>query len=560
MSNDANIFAVKSQIDTNTIDINSTNTSSTSIHQSEQDAYRILREKDIQILNNFGLSAYPHKFEPNINKYNNNDKYHSMGVDEFIRKYSYLENGQILNDNLYVSFIGRIYLIRRASKKLIFIDLHQEGSKIQIMVNARFYLNGSDHYDMIMSVIRPGDLIGVAGFPTRTKTGELSLIPHRMEMISICKVMLPPRTYKDEVTGREVSGLLNQEIRFRQRYLDLIINEDNLKIFKTRSKIIREIRRYLDDELNLMEVDTPILSPTVGGAIAKPFASYSNDYDCSLFMRIAPELNLKTLIIGGFMGVYELGKQFRNEANDLTHNSEFTSLEFYVQNKDFNDLMCICEDMLSKIIQKIKGSLRIKYTSRTIDFTPPFKRLDMMTTLESEAKIKLPDDLTTDDARLFLESTCTSLGVECSNPHTTARLLDKLVGRFVEPLCINPTFITGHPQIMSPLAKSDRCGSCRTERFELFINSTEYANAYTELNDPKVQFDNFKSQAKDKVIGDDEAMPVDMDFVRALEHGLPSTGGFGLGVDRLVMLLTDKESIREVILFPTMKPLHKTFL
>lgn len=525
--------------------------------QSEQDAYRALREKDIQILNEFGLSAYPHKFEANNNKYSRNG-YKSITIDDFINKYSHLLKNDILDggDN-DVTFIGRIYLIRRAAKKLIFIDLHQEGSKIQIMSNAKFYMNGTDHYELIMSVIRPGDLIGVAGVPTRTKTGELSLIPHRVEMLSLCKAMLPPRTCKDEVTGQEVSGLLNQEVRFRQRYLDLIINEDNLKIFKTRSKIIREIRQYLDDDLKLLEVDTPILSPTVGGAIAKPFVSYSNDYDCSLFMRIAPELNLKTLIIGGFMGVYELGKQFRNESNDRTHNSEFTSLEFYVQNKDFNDLMYICENMLTKIVMSVKGSLLINYAGKQIDFTPPFKRLDIISTLESEARITLPSDLTTDDARIFLDNTCLSLGVDCSHPRTTPRLLDKLIGKFIEPLCLNPTFITGHPAIMSPLAKGDRNGSCRTERFELFINSTEYSNAYTELNDPKVQFDNFKSQAKDKAMGDDEAMPVDNDFIRALEHGLPPTGGFGLGVDRLVMLLTEKESIREVILFPTMRPLNK---
>lgn len=540
------------------------------ITQAEQQDFCAVREKDIEKLEAAGLTAYPHKFEPNINNYSNNNKYDYilLTINEFIEHYRHLGKGDIYSD-FYRSLIGRAYFVRRASKKLIFIDLHQEGAKIQVMINAQFYLNGKDHYDLVTSIVRSGDWIGVAGVPTRTKTGELSIIPHRMEILSICKVMLPPRTYKDS-TGNEVSGLQDQETRFRQRYLDLIINEDNIKIFHIRSKIIREIRRYLDEDLNLLEVETPILNLSVGGASAEPFETYSNYYKHPLFARIAPELSLKMLIVGGFKGVYELGKQFRNEASDHTHNPEFTSLEFYIQNHDFNDLMTICEQMLDNILSKVnkfknaedegktERTRQIEYGDKIIDFSTPFKRLDMIDTLEREANIKLPQDLSTDDARQFLDDTCITLGVDCSNPRTTPRLLDKLVGHFVEPLCINPTFITGHPQIMSPLAKQDRNGACRTERFELFINSTEYANAYTELNDPKVQLDNFKNQAKDKDMGDDEAMPIDADFVRALEYGLPPTGGFGMGIDRFVMLLTNNQNIREVLLFPTMKPLHKS--
>lgn len=525
------------------------NTEST---QTEQEAYYKLREKDIKLLEDFGLSAYPHIFDQN----NDTTVYTPIFINDFLQKYSYLTNSEILDTkDHYVSIIGRVYLVRRASKKLIFIDLHQEGSKVQVMVNAGFYKNGVDHYNLVTSVMRPGDWIGVAGVPTRTKTGELSLVPHVLQIVSVCKAFLPPRTYKDEKTGEMVSGLLNQEVRYRQRYLDLIINEDNIKTFQIRSKIIKEFRRYLDNELFLLEVDTPILNPSVGGAVAKPFETHSIDYDCPLFMRIAPELCLKMLMIGGFTGIYEIGKQFRNESNDHTHNSEFSSLEFYMQNQDVYSLMNICENMMSTIVQNIKGSQQIEYSGKVIDFTPPFKKLDMLSTLEKEAGIVLPQDLSTDEARQFLDSTCVKLGVDCSNPRTTPRLLDKLVGHFVEPLCVNPTFITGHPQIMSPLAKPDRLGSCRTERFELFVNTTEYANAYTELNDPKIQLENFKAQSKDKSMGDEEAMPTDADFVRALEYGLPPTGGFGLGIDRFVMLLTNKENIREVLFFPTMKPL-----
>lgn len=524
-------------------------------NQTEQEAYYQLREKDIKKLEDFGLSAYPHIFNPNTET----TIYTPIKIVDFLEKYSYLTNSEMANttdtlDN-YVSIIGRVYLVRRASKKLIFVDLHQEGVKMQVMINAGFYQSGSDHYDLVTSVMRIGDWIGVAGVPTRTKTGELSLVPHTLQIISVCRAFLPPRTYKDSETGKEVSGLVNQEVRFRQRYLDLIINEDNIKIFQIRSKIIKEFRRYLDDVLMLTEVDTPVLNPSVGGAVAKPFETHSEDYNCPLFMRIAPELSLKMLMIGGFMGVYEIGKQFRNESNDHTHNAEFSSLEFYMQNQDVHSLMTICEHLMSTVVKNVKGTLQIEFSGKTIDFTPPYRKLDMLSTLEEEAGIKLPLDLSTDEAREFLDDTCKNLGVDCSNPRTTPRLLDKLVGRYVERLCINPTFITGHPQIMSPLAKPDRLGSCRTERFELFINATEYANAYTELNDSKIQMENFKAQAKDKNMGDEEAMPVDGDFIRALDYGLPPTGGFGLGIDRFVMLLTNKENIREVLFFPTMKPL-----
>jgi len=261
------------------------------------------------------------------------------------------------------------------------------------------------------------------------------------------------------------------------------------------------------------------------------------------------------LIVAGFPGVYEIGKQFRNESNDLTHNSEFTSLEYYMQNTDYHDLMEHCEQLLCHVVKTINnGSLIVSYGGKQIDFTPPFKRFDMIDALRSFAGIEPPDDMSTPDARDYLDAECLRLGVECSEPRTTARLLDKLVGEFVEVKCTNPTFIVGHPSIMSPLAKPDRSGSQRTERFELFVNCTELANAYTELNDPKIQEENFKAQMRAKADGDDEAMMFDTEFINALNIGLPPTGGFGMGIDRLTMLLTDNQSIREVILFPTMKP------
>jgi lysyl-tRNA synthetase class 2 len=527
------------------------------ISESDQVAYSALRDDDIKKLVAFGLPSYPHKFVASSNKYSGHADpviYKDMLVNTFNLEYEYIEPEQHIKSD-HVAMIGRIYLIRKNSKKLLFMDLHQEGVKVQIVLRLQDYLNGTDHFNVVTHVIRQGDLVGVAGIPGKTKAGELSIFAHRIEVLAVCKAMLPPKTYKD-ASGNEISGLRNQETRYRKRYLDLLINESNLQYFKKRTQIIREIRRFLDDELGLDEVDTPILNPSVGGATAKPFESYSNDYKCPLYMRIAPELALKQLIIGGFMGVYELGKQFRNESNDLTHNSEFTSLEFYIQNHDHNDLMEICERMLFTIVMKVNRSPIVEYDGKKIDFTPPYKKYDLIDTLKDQSGIVLPDDLTTDDARKFLDSECRRLGVECSAPRTTPRLLDKLVGHFVEPMCINPSFITGQPQIMSPLAKWDRNGSQRTERFELFVNCTELANAYTELNDPVYQMNLFKEQAKDKAMGDDEAMPTDDDFIRALEHGLIPTGGFGLGVDRLIMFLTGNTSIREIILFPTMKPVR----
>lgn len=521
----------------------------------DQEDYRRLRNNDFQQLYAHNLTPYPHKFI--------DSSYQKMSVLQMCNKYNdIIKPGEHLDHDIHkIYIIVRIYSRRNASKKLIFMDGHEEGVKVQIMANLQKYIYAIDgltltsieHFNLMTSIIRYGDLVGFAGIPCKTKMGELSLLVHHMELLSPCLQMLPPRTYEND-DGKIVSGLQNTEVRYKQRYLDLIINEENLATFKKRSIIIKTIRNFLDNDLGLMEVDTPILNPTVGGASAKPFETFSIDYDCPMFMRIAPELYLKMLIVGGFKGVYEIGKQFRNESNDLTHNSEFTSLEYYIQNCDYNDLITQCEKLLTHIIETINDkSLIIQYDGKYIDFTAPFKRLDMIDTLEKLTNTKLPIDLSTEEAREFLDILCIKLNVECTAPRTTGRLLDKLVGHFIEPLCINPTFIIGHPKIMSPLAKGDRNGTNRAERFELFVNGKELANAYTELNDPIIQLETFQSQAKDKTLGDIEAMSVDAGFIKALEYGLPPTGGFGMGIDRLVMLLTNNTSIREVILFPTMK-------
>ena len=491
---------------------------------------------------------YPHKFEFL--------DYKNLSTIEYQVKYNTIEPGKHLELEK-ISLMGRIYSIRSASKNLYFFDLFDEGVKVQIMANRKLYTDTSENFSDITTSIKAGDYLGIRGFVGKTKLGELTLIAHSIELLAPCLHMLP-RGSRTDADGNEVNGLKDPENRYRKRYLDMIVNDNVRNIFITRSKIIKFIRHYLED-LEFIEVDTPILDVQSGGAIAKPFQTFSNDFNIPMYMRIAPELYLKRLVIGGLNKVFEIGRQFRNESNDLTHNCEFTSIELYWRNADYWDLMTMNEDLFKKLVKEINGSYMLKINDdKIIDFEPFFDRIDMIPTLEKKINQKFPDptEFETPEFNEFIEKICTDNNIECSKPRTTSRLLDKLVGYYIEPYCINPTFIYGHPQIMSPLAKWDRNRPGLTERFELFINGIEFANAYTELNDPVLQQKCFKNQEKFRNQGDDEAQPPDYSYIEALEHGLPPTGGWGCGIDRLCMLLNDKNSIREVILFPTMKPLN----
>lgn len=493
------------------------------------------RLEHIHNLKKVNINPYPHSY--NITK----------TFDEYIKAYSNIETGTHIEDQ-FESLAGRCIEIRPAGK-LTFITSSSSTNFLQFMIKQDLLEDSAD-YKNIVSKIHRGDIVGVFGFVGKSKKGELSLFVKKIQILVPCLREIPKIHF----------GIKDEDLRIRKRYLDLISNPKSKLPFITKNKVIKFIRKYLDDR-DFMEVQTPILCPLYGGANAKPFVTYYNDLKSNFFLRIAPELYLKQLIVGGFEKVYELGSQFRNESQDHTHNPEFISLELYSAYTDYNHMLKMGEEMISSLVKVVCGDYKIKITleessgikETEIDFTPPFKKIDMISELEKKTDCTFPTDFYTDEANKFLSDLCIRHKIDCGLPRTTARLIDKLVGHFIEPECINPTFVMNHPVIMSPLAKFHREKPHLTERFELFVNGFELCNAYTELNDPIIQRKTFEDQMNAKKQGDNEAQPIDETFINSLEIGLPPTGGFGLGIERLTMLLSNSNKISDVILFPSAK-------
>lgn len=435
-----------------------------------------------------------------------------------------------------VTLAGRM-MSRRIMGKASFCDVRDGKGRIQVYVK-RDDVGEEDYADFKKWDI--GDIIGVSGIVFRTQKGEISV--HASKVTLLSKSMLPlPEKYH---------GLKDTDLRYRQRYVDLIVNPEVKSVFEARSKIITEIRNYLNEK-EFLEVETPVLHNIAGGANARPFITHHNSLDIDMYLRIALELHLKRLIVGGFERVYEIGRVFRNEGMDTRHNPEFTLMELYQAYTDYNGMMDLTEDLIRSVAKKVLGTAQIKYGEVDIDLDKPFARIPMLEAVKQYSGVDFSKITTIEEARAVAKEH----HVEYEERHKIGDILNLFFDEFVEENLIQPTFIMNHPVEISPLAKKMPENPAFTERFELFIVGREHANAFSELNDPIDQRERFEAQAALKAQGDDEACDVDDDFLTALEYGMPPTGGLGIGIDRLVMLLTNTSSIRDVLLFPTMKPL-----
>ena len=436
-----------------------------------------------------------------------------------------------------VSVAGRI-MSWRDMGKASFMDLRDSTGRIQLYV--KIDVLGEEAYRELTSSLDIGDVVGVTGEAFRTRRGEISVKADSMVILS--KALLPlPEKYH---------GLKDTDARYRQRYLDLIVNPDVKDVFMKRSKIITAVREYLDTK-SFLEVETPVLHTQAGGAAARPFITHHNTLDINMYLRIALELHLKRLIVGGFERVYEIGRVFRNEGMDTRHNPEFTMLELYQAFTDFEGMMDLTEDMVRTVAHKVLGTGKVERDGVEIDLDKPFARISMVEAVQKYAGVDFTQVETLEQARKLADEH----KIEYEQRHKKGDILNLFFETYCEAKLVQPTFLTGHPVDISPLAKRCKDNPEYTERFELFICGAEYANAFSELNDPIDQRGRFEAQAALKAAGDDEACDVDEDFLTALEYGLPPTGGMGMGIDRLVMLLTGVASIRDVLLFPTMKPL-----
>ncbi|MCU0427231.1 MAG: lysine--tRNA ligase [Candidatus Kapabacteria bacterium] len=488
------------------------------------------RREELEHLLQSGINPYPYSFDKTHDSTHILQNFKDDTADDFKN----------------VAVAGRIMALRRMGKAS-FCHIQDASGRIQIYLRTGDIPNYDDFklYDI-------GDIIGVKGYVFRTKVGEISV--HGSELVMLCKSLTPIPIAKEgeDEAGNKImyDAFADKELRYRQRYKDLVVNPQIRDVFVKRSKIITAMRRYFD-ERGWLEVETPVLQPLYGGALARPFTTHHNTLDTTLYLRIADELYLKRLIVGGFEGVYEISKNFRNEGMDKTHNPEFTMMEIYVAYKDVFWMMEMVENLLAHIAETALGSMDVEVAGQQISLKPPFRRLPL---LESIKEYTGKDVSGLDTSALH--TVAKELGVEIDPKASAGKVIDEIFSEKVEHHLVQPTYIIDYPLEMSPLAKKHRSKEGLTERFELFINGQEFANAYSELNDPIDQRQRLEEQSRFRAGGDDEAMTLDEDFLHALEIGMPPTAGLGIGIDRLVMLLTNQDSIRDVLFFPQMKRLE----
>lgn len=500
--------------------------------QFELSEQEILRRQKLEELIKLGINPYPaEEFRVNVSAADIKENYERD-------KLNYKD----------ISLAGRVMSVRDMGKAA-FAVLQDASGRIQIYVRKDDICQSEDKslYDVVWKkLIDIGDIIGVNGYVFTTKTGEISI--HVTSFTLLCKSLKPLPIVKTDADGNAHDEVTDPEFRYRQRYVDLIINPKVKQTFEQRTKIINTIRHFLN-ERGALEVDTPVLQTIPGGAIARPFITHHNALDIPLYLRIANELYLKRLIVGGFDWVYEFSRNFRNEGMDRTHNPEFTILEFYVAYRDYFWMMNITEKLLEKIALELHGTTEVLVGDKTISFAAPFTRISIFDAIKEHTGIDVSGMNETE-----LRDTCKKLHLEIDESMGKAKLIDTIFGEKCEAKFIQPTFIIDYPVEMSPLTKKHRSSEGLVERFELMINGKEIANAYSELNDPLDQRERFEEQVKLMERGDEEAMFVDYDFLRALEYGMPPTAGIGIGIDRLCMLLTNQPSIQDVLFFPTMRP------
>ena len=489
----------------------------------------LARRQKMEELRQKGIDPFGQAFKRDANSKSIKDAYDNLSKEELEK------------ENIEVNIAGRIMSKRRMGK-MCFMHILDKDGQIQLVINKQEV--GEEAYELVKSS-DIGDIIGINGVVYRTNpsennpNGELSV--YVKEYTHLTKALRP--------LPEKFHGLTDIEERYRRRYVDLIMNEQSRNIAFLRPKIIRAIQNNLDNQ-GLVEVETPVLNPTLGGANARPFTTHHNALDKDFYLRIATELYLKRLIVGGMEGVYEIGRLFRNEGMDLKHNPEFTTVEIYVAYSDLDGMMTLCENLFEEVAQKTLGTTDVKVADKTISLKAPFGRINMVDAV-NEKTGKDFRNISLQEA----EEVCKKYNIELQkHEHDLGHIINNLFEELCEEEMVGPVFVYGHPLEISPLAKKDPQDPRFTLRFELYINGMEYANAFTELNDPIDQYERFENQLKAKELGDAEANEMDLDYVEALEYGMPPTGGIGIGIDRLVMLLAETDSIREVLLFPTMKP------